>query len=190
LQASSIKKASRPSAIVKSGALCLTVGLLLAGCVETTTETVTVETVTTSRAPNTGRGGVVMSNEQFPAISEARLQALTSNAHCATTITTIARTAAQTQTHQGYAIQICNADHEKEGHVVAWISNTGNSVIVTSPGGTPYVRRASNLNDGGQQVQWSIFAIRLQSGAVGCALPIHNRFTEPFAVAHCDALDS
>ena len=25
---------------------------------------------------------------------------------------------------------------------------------------------------------------------VGCALPIHNRFTEPFAVAHCDALDS
>jgi|GEM_PF-5121808 len=161
-----------------TGALGLAVAALLAGCVETTSDG-------GSRTPSTGESTVVRSNDRFPAISEARLQALASNAHCAPTITSVARTAARTATHRGYAIQICNTEDEKEGYVVAWTANGSRELVITTPDGRPFPRRAGNVNDGPQEVQWGVFGIRLQGGLVACGVPFHHHLNEPFSAAHC-----
>jgi len=172
----------------KPGTLALALGVLLSGCVQTTQATVDSDPApATARtgAPTTGTGPTEVLTQRFPAVPVARLEQLVSHTYCATTITSYARTAAETATHRGYAIQVCNPDNEKEGVVVAWVARRGNDIIVTRPDGRPFPRRADTYNIGSQNAQLSIFGMPLRVGPRGCALPRANRFTDPFAVAFC-----
>jgi len=177
----------------KTGLLAIAAGILLSGCVETTTGAATGAMETSAPAPtsvSTGRTQIVSGNGRFPAVDPARLQTLVGAAYCANRITTIARSAGQTDTHRGYAIQICNPDREKEGVAVAWIARRGNAeIIVARPDGTILPRRAGNYNIGSQQTQAGVFGISLSSGPAACYVPRSNHMTEPFASTFCNPIE-
>lgn len=173
------------SAFGKASVLAVLSSIALSGCV--TTETPGGQTTSSigSTAPTTGQARAAVPSGRFPAIPAAQLASMVSSAHCAPMITSIARTAARTATHRGFAIQICGPDREKEGQVVAWMTNLGRDIVVTTPDGQPLPRREGSVNDGAQDVTWTVFGIRSASGPLVCGLPMHNRFAEPTAVAHC-----
>ncbi len=130
---------------------------------------------------------------RFPALPEAQIESLLNGAYCAASVSTIARTVARTEGWRGFAMLLCNPDYSRAGVFVAWVEQGGQRRIIPARAdGQPFhVPEGGPVNDGDQQSQVSLFALRgPDRQLLGCQIHLSNRLREPWASTFCDHLDA
>lgn len=127
---------------------------------------------------------------RFPAIPESQIEDRLSNAYCANSISTIARTAAEIDGWRGFAMRLCDPDNRPAGVFVAWYEQRGQRrIVATLPDGRPLPTDNRQHNDSHQQSTVSIFAMRFNNRPAGCWFARSTHMVEPWSSSFCGWLD-